>query len=107
MTRPSPPPARNLGDAIEASASLAGLLQGHQRSQRCFAAIKPQLPTALRPLVRPGPIDGSTWTLLAENASAAAKLRQCAPDLLAAASACEPSIRELKLKILPKQASVP
>jgi hypothetical protein len=32
--------------------------------------------------VRPGPVDGDCWTLLAAHNPAAAKLRQMLPDLL-------------------------
>jgi hypothetical protein len=40
------------------------------------------IPTALRPAVRPGPIDGNAWCLLVEGNAAAAKLRQVLPALL-------------------------
>ena len=102
MAPPRPTPARHVGDAIEASASLAALLAGHRRSQACFEALRPRLPGLLRSVVRPGPIDEGRWTLFAENGAAAAKLRQLAPDLLAAASCRDPGITELKIRIHPR-----
>ena len=87
---------------MEGSAPLAGLLAGHRQSQACYQQILPRLPTALRPLVRPGPIDEGCWTLFAEHAAAASKLRQLLPLLLEAVTAQEQRVRELKVKILPR-----
>jgi len=98
------PPARNIGLAIEGSASLASLLQGHRRSHDCFERVRPCLPFALRDSVRTGPIEAGRWTLFAENSSVAAKLRQLVPDLLAAAAAHDPAITELRIRILPRHA---
>jgi len=39
------------------------------------------LPAALAPHVRAGPVDDDGWSLLAANASVAAKLRQLQPRL--------------------------
>ena len=46
-----------------------------------FDAIHPYLPAALAPHVKPGPVDELGWSLLAANASVAAKLRQLQPRL--------------------------
>jgi hypothetical protein len=46
-----------------------------------FEAIRPSLPTILAPHVKPGPVDEEGWSLLAANASVAAKLRQLQPRL--------------------------
>jgi len=46
-----------------------------------FAAIHALLPAALAQHVRPGPVDEGGWSLLAANASVAAKLRQLQPRL--------------------------
>ncbi len=101
VTRQLPPP-RNLDRAMAGSAPLAGLLAGHRQSQACFQLILPRLPAAIRPMVRPGPIDEGCWTLFAEHAAAASKLRQLLPLLLDAVTAHERSVRELKVKILPR-----
>jgi hypothetical protein len=46
-----------------------------------FEAICSTLPTTLAPHVKPGPVDDAGWSLLAANASVAAKLRQLQPLL--------------------------
>jgi len=97
-----PPPARRARDALDDHASVSALLAGHRRAHACFAQIRPLLPDPLAELVRPGPIDEGTWTLFAEHASAAAKLRQLLPDLLAAVGASDPAITGIKVKILPR-----
>jgi hypothetical protein len=88
----SVPLARPIADALESSAALARLSQRLRESQARFDAIRPALPEALRPHVKPGPLDDEGWSLLAANAAVAAKLRQLVPDLVAAlrASAWQP-----------------
>lgn len=105
MTRSGLPPARNLGQAIEASASLASLLAGHRRAQACFEAIAPVLPPPLRVRVRPGPIDGESWALFVDNGAQSAKLRQLLPVLLQRVQQDDPAIREIRLKIHPVSSS--
>jgi hypothetical protein len=95
------PPPRNLDRAIEGSATLAGLLSGHRRSHQFFALASPKLPAAMRSLIRPGPIEDACWTLFAEHAAAAAKLRQLLPLLLECVAGRDPDVREIKVKILP------
>jgi hypothetical protein len=46
-----------------------------------FEAIRSSLPMTLTPHVKPGPVDEEGWSLLAANASVAAKLRQLQPRL--------------------------
>ncbi|MBL8328056.1 MAG: hypothetical protein JNJ71_04325 [Rubrivivax sp.] len=99
------PPARNVGEAIEASASLAGLLAGHRRATQLFQRILPSVPGPLRSQLRPGPIEGVCWTLLTENSASAAKLRQLLPDLLASTAQHDSAITELKLKIRPRDSA--
>jgi len=61
---------------------LGLLLRRLQEARSHFDAVAPLLPPALRADVRPGPVDGDTWTLLAAHNPAAAKLRQLLPRLL-------------------------
>jgi hypothetical protein len=82
-TRPLPitPDALRLQQALQQSAPLVRLRELLQASNARFAAIRPALPSALAAHVRPGPIDETGWSLLAANASVAAKLRQLQPRL--------------------------
>ena len=82
-SRPTPvtPDALGIGQALQRSATLARLRALIGESNERFAAIRALLPPALVAHVRPGPIDDTGWSLLAANASVAAKLRQLQPRL--------------------------
>lgn len=81
--RPTPvtPDALRLAQALQRSEPLARLGQLLRDSAARFDAIRPSLPAALAPHVKPGPVDELGWSLLAANASVAAKLRQLQPRL--------------------------
>jgi len=70
-----------LKQALQRSEPLARLGQLLRDSAARFDAIRPCLPAALAPHVKPGPVDELGWSLLAANASVAAKLRQLQPRL--------------------------
>ena len=70
-----------LAQALQRSEPLARLGQLLRDSAARFDAIRPCLPAALAPHVKPGPVDDLGWSLLAANASVAAKLRQLLPRL--------------------------
>ena len=70
-----------LAQALQRSEPLARLGQLLRDSAARFDAIRPCLPAALAPHVKPGPVDDLGWSLLAANASVAAKLRQLQPRL--------------------------
>ena len=70
-----------LEQALQRSEPLARLGQLLRDSNARFDAIRPCLPAALAPHVKPGPVDELGWSLLAANASVAAKLRQLQPRL--------------------------
>lgn len=82
-SKPQPivPDTLSIATALERSAPLIHLRERLQNSNACFAAIAAQLPAALAPHVKPGPIDEDGWSLLAANTSVAAKLRQLQPRL--------------------------
>lgn len=79
--RPAPSPTVPLATALDRNEALGHLLQRLHDARRRFDTVLPALPEALRPDVKPGPVDGSTWTLLAAHNAAAAKLRQLLPAL--------------------------
>lgn len=75
------PNALPIDEALRRSAPLVRLRQLMQESNARFEAIRPHLPAALAPHVRPGPVDDLGWSLLAANGAVAAKLRQLQPRL--------------------------
>jgi len=82
-SRPLPvtPDALRIEQALQQSAPLARLQGLLRDSNARFDAIRPSLPAAMALHVKPGPVDEAGWSLLAANASVAAKLRQLQPRL--------------------------
>ncbi len=66
---------------MRASPPLTRLMDRLRESNAMFATIRPLLPAALAPSVRPGPLDEAGWSLLSANAAVAAKLRHLMPRL--------------------------
>jgi hypothetical protein len=77
----APPVAVPISEALAQSAPLARLKELLRESNERFAAIAPHLPAGLEQHIRPGPVTDDGWTLMAANASVAAKLRQLLPRL--------------------------
>jgi hypothetical protein len=81
--RPPPvtPNALGIEQALQQSAPLVRLQQLMRDSNARFEAIRDCLPAAMAAHVKAGPVDDAGWSLLAANASVAAKLRQLQPRL--------------------------
>ncbi len=77
----SPIASQAVGAALARHDTLAGLLQRVRDSRARLAAVQPVLPPGLRGAVEAGPLDDTTWILLVKHAPAAAKLRQCVPQI--------------------------
>ena len=75
------PDALRIEQALRQSPALVRLQQLMLESDARFEAIRSSLPAAMAAHVKPGPLDASGWSLLAANASVAAKLRQLQPRL--------------------------
>lgn len=75
---PAPLSAR---EALQGSEPLERLLQRVQSSRHRLRVIRAALPADLGEQVETGSLDAQHWTLLAANASVAAKLRQWVPRL--------------------------
>jgi Dna[CI] antecedent, DciA len=99
----APGQALGVGQALDRSEPFTGLMQRLAQSQRCYAAIKPLLPPALQDVVRSGPLDEGQWTLLADSAAAAAKLRQMLPDLQQALGAQGMGSLTIRVKVSPRR----
>ena len=92
---------QRLGTALDNNETLGSLMQRLRASQARLAAIAPLLPAPLRPHARAGALDDAAWMLLADNAAAAAKLRQLAPELQAALDAAGYAAPPLRIKVSP------
>ena len=95
------PNALPIEEALHRSAPLARLQQLMQDSHARFDAIHPLLPAALAPHVLAGPVDDLGWTLLAANASVAAKLRQLQPRLEDALRTRGWEVSAIRVKVQP------
>lgn len=78
---PSVPLPRHVRTAIDASDTLSALLARRALAQALWQRAMPLLPGTLVSAVTLGSIDDEHWTLLADHAAAAAKLRQLIPTL--------------------------
>jgi len=90
-----------LQQAAQDSPTLARLTQLARDSGERLKAVELLIPAALRPAVRPGPIDGTDWCLLVEGNAAAAKLRQVAPALVAQLCRRGWQVTSIRIKVQP------
>ena len=89
-----------IGDAIRGNDALTRLTRRLHESRQRLADVAAALPPALRDQVRAGPLDDQSWTLLAANAAAAAKLRNLLPLLADQMAARGWPPRALRVKTL-------
>lgn len=107
---PAQPPAKargarlaaSVGQALGDSEPLGALLARLAQSQARWAIVAAGLPPELAAAARPGPLDDQAWTILADHASAAAKLRQQLPDIANALSAQGWASPSVKIKVRPR-----
>jgi hypothetical protein len=93
------PDALRIEQAMGQSAPLARLRELMRDSNERFDAIRTTLPATLAAHVRPGPVDDTGWSLLAANASVAAKLRQLQPRLEEALRARGWQVSSIRVKV--------
>ena len=80
--KPEAPDPLDFGRAMSQHGMLARLGQQLALSQRHLAAVSVALPGAMKRFVQAGTLDEQGWTLVADNAAIAAKLRHLQPTLL-------------------------
>ncbi|MFN9746382.1 MAG: hypothetical protein ACK57B_12135 [Betaproteobacteria bacterium] len=88
-----------VGAALSRHETLAALLQRVRDSRARLACIQALVPPGLRDAVEAGPLDDTEWTLLVRHAGAAAKLRQCVPQLEAVLAEAGHPPRRLRVKL--------
>ena len=89
--------------ASQDSPTLARLAELSRDSVARLNALDGLIPTALRPAIKAGPIDGDAWCLLLDNNAAAAKVRQLLPALLAHLRVKGWEINSIRLKVQIRQ----
>lgn len=89
--------------AAEDSPTLARLAELARESGERLRAVESLIPAALRPAVRPGPIEGTAWCLLVEGNAAAAKLRQVLPALQAQLCSLGREVTAIRIKVQARQ----
>ncbi len=95
----SVPDALPISQALNASTSLSQLRRRIDDSRRRHAAVLPCLAASLAPHVAASPVDEGGWTLIAANASVAAKLRQLQPRIEQRLIDCGFAAVPLKIKV--------
>lgn len=101
-TRKPADPSVAVSTALDRCEPLGQLLRRLQEARAHFDTIAPLLPPSLRGDVRPGPVDGACWTLLAAHNAAAAKLRQLLPRLLQALQQGGWQGQSIKVRVQPR-----
>lgn len=85
--------------AADASPVLARLTELAAESATRLQAVAFMIPEPLRPAVKPGPVDGTSWCLLVEGNAAAAKLRQLLPAMQAHLCSRGWEVNAIRLKV--------
>ncbi|MCX7663443.1 MAG: DciA family protein [Tepidimonas fonticaldi] len=94
-----------LQQAVRANPVLADVAERAWVSRRLLQRVAVHLPPLLRERVTAGPLEDGVWCLLAANPSVAAKVRQLAPVLLAAARSAGGEVQTLQVRVQGREAS--
>jgi hypothetical protein len=97
--------AAPVAQALRANETLAGLLARLAQSRARWQAVAARLAPELAAAARPGSLDDRVWVILADHAAAAAKLRQCLPEIEAALAAQGWQGPPVKIKVRPRALS--
>ncbi len=94
------PPALTLNQAMDGAPALSRLAHLADQSTAMYGCVQGLIPPALRPLVRPGPLDAQDWCLMVSHSAAAAKLRQLVPLLRSRLQQEGWDVQTLRVKIM-------
>jgi hypothetical protein len=97
---PSVPDSVPIAKVMLQSSPLQSLRQRLADSNARFAAVRACMPAMLFAHVKAGPVDDEGWSMLAANASVAAKLRQLQPRMEAALRAQGWQQSTIRIKVL-------
>lgn len=86
-------------DAASGSPTLARLWALANESQQRLASVAALLPAGMAASIRPGPVEGDAWCLIADDGAAAAKLRQLAPALCAHLRTHGRDVNSIRVKV--------
>jgi hypothetical protein len=86
-------------EATQQSPNFKALIDLAEESTARLSAVLPLIPTTLQPSIQAGPIEGSSWCLILNNAAAAGKLRQLLPSLEAHLRVKGWEVSAIRLKI--------
>ncbi|MEO8250415.1 MAG: hypothetical protein ABI589_13715 [Burkholderiales bacterium] len=86
-------------DAASDSPTLARLSALARESRQRLESVASLLPASMRESIRPGPIDGDGWCLIADDSAAAAKLRQLVPALCAHLRTQGYDVKTIRVKV--------
>lgn len=97
MTLPRAP--MTLDEAARHSPSFARLAEQVADSTQRLRAIENLIPEALRPAIKPGPVDDLAWCLVVDNSAVAAKVRQLLPLFQARLCSLGWQVNSIRLKV--------
>ncbi|MBK6594748.1 MAG: hypothetical protein IPG23_19730 [Burkholderiales bacterium] len=86
--------------ATQDSPTLANLTALATESSARLKSIEVLIPAAIRPSIKPGPIEGQVWCLILENTAIAAKIRQLLPALEAHLRSKGWDVMSIRLKVI-------
>ncbi len=96
---PLVPLPRHVRSALQESSVLGALLARRRAVEELWRMVAPILPAALAQGVKPGTLQDGTWTLLANHAATAAKLRQLAPQVLESLRGSGTHVRSVEVRV--------
>jgi Dna[CI] antecedent, DciA len=97
---PLVPLPRHVRSALQESSVLGALLARRRAVEELWRMVAPILPAALAQGVKPGTLQDGTWTLLANHAATAAKLRQLAPQVQAHLQGLGVAVQTVSVKVV-------